>query len=268
MAGRKNEMDFDDLAKYFYEAVALESANATNELQTDNVLNCKLAEPIYGRICTTMDLGEPDKLSFIPGRKTAFVFGPETITNALLSRKPYDMLQHLGYLPEYIYRKVCQENRSFWLVLFRPEKIKVVRASWGGVVDFTKAYYPKAQNTLLQHLEEIKQHNVEFYEKQAGFKFIEAIKEPPDEMYMSYDKYVSLKKPVKTWQTRLFFYCELRLFELFKGDGYTQNDCGITGEKEYMCPNVEISKLGKGNYVILPMHVDVPNDVKKRFQDK
>ncbi|XP_077983501.1 uncharacterized protein LOC144438313 [Glandiceps talaboti] len=251
-------MSFDSLVQIFTKSLQSGTAGLDNNIPT-------LADEVYGRICTTMDTEMPNKLSFIPGRKTAFVFGPETITNSLLSREPYHMLTQLGYLPEYIHLKVCKENRSFWLVLFLPQNITVVPATWDGVLNLVKTYYPKAEETIREHLPEIKIQSVEFYEEQAGMKFIDAIKEPPDDNYMSYDKYVSLEKPVKSWQTRLFLYCELRLLELFQGNGYTKFEDGTKGEKEFICPNIEIKEFGENNYVILPMKIVVPDEIKLKY---
>ena len=63
-----------------------------------------LEKPIYGRVCTNTTA----KLAAAPGRKTAFVFGPETlVSKAFVTKSPYELLLHLGFLPEYIHLKVC-----------------------------------------------------------------------------------------------------------------------------------------------------------------
>ncbi len=62
-----------------------------------------LDKPVYGRICTNTTT----KLAAAPGRKTAFVFGPETlVSEVFLTKSPYEILLHLGFLPEYIHLKV------------------------------------------------------------------------------------------------------------------------------------------------------------------
>ena len=62
-----------------------------------------LQTPVYGRVCTNTT----SKLAAAPGRKTAFVFGPETfLSEAFFNKTPYELLLHLGFLPEYIHMKV------------------------------------------------------------------------------------------------------------------------------------------------------------------
>lgn len=73
---------------------------------------------IFGRICSTPSRCQnPQNLSYIPGRETAFVFGPETVRTLLLQKKPYDILLELGMLPEGIHDKVITTYKYF--IIFR-----------------------------------------------------------------------------------------------------------------------------------------------------
>ena len=86
---------------------------------------------------------------------------------------------------------------------------------------------------------------------------------------MSYARFCTLPKPQKDWETRLFLYCELRIFELFSGDGHTWSESGVKGEKEYLCPNYCFAKdLGPENYIIVPLNVQVPPAVREKFDDR
>lgn len=69
---------------------------------------------VFGRICSTPSRCQnPQNLSYIPGRETAFVFGPETVRTLLLHKKPYEILLELGMLPEGIHDKVILPQLNY-----------------------------------------------------------------------------------------------------------------------------------------------------------
>ncbi|XP_033107763.1 uncharacterized protein LOC117109504 [Anneissia japonica] len=220
--------------------------------------------PIYGRICTTSSADDmPVKLSDQPNRKTAFVFGPETVCSTLLQYQPYEMLIHLGFLPEYIEMKVKLHKKAFWVVLLYPESLPqstpILPATWDGVLKFVQSSYPDAFQIVKQHLYVMKNNPVEFFEAQAGLKFIDVLHDPEGPNFMSYSRFRRLPPPQLEWETRLFLYCEVRIFELFTGNGFTKTANGLKGEREYICENYDLQKLGEGNYVAVPLTVHIPS---------
>lgn len=146
------------------------------------------------------------------------------------------------------------------IVLFKlSEKVKdkfdVLLATWDGVMKLVEKYYHLAADDCRRHLEVMKSKSCEEFEEEAGFKFLDAKINssngkniPP---HYSYEYYCSLpdKANRKAWQTRLFLYCELRLFELFTGNGRTLSISGkdggssLSGPLEYISPNVSLLYL-------------------------
>ena len=63
-------------------------------------------DAVYGRICNTEGCSPPTVLSDTPGRKTVFVFGPDSIDSIILKQNTYECLQSLGFDQEYIYHEV------------------------------------------------------------------------------------------------------------------------------------------------------------------
>lgn len=61
---------------------------------------------IFGRICNTADPSPPRLLSSSPGRRTVFVFGPDSINSIILQQNAYNCLCSLGFDHEYIYHEV------------------------------------------------------------------------------------------------------------------------------------------------------------------
>ncbi|XP_072014417.1 uncharacterized protein [Amphiura filiformis] len=228
-----------------------------------------LEKPIYGRICTNTT----SKLAAAPGRKTAFVFGPETLVSEIfMTKSPYEILLHLGFLPEYIHLKACVQKANYWIILFSPKQgpnqVPVLPATWDGLKEFISKCYPKACSSIQNHWTAIQTKPVEYFEEQAGFKFIQAVSDPSKPLYMSYEKFISLPTPQKEWEARCFLYCELRIFELFSGDGVTKNTDGTDGEREYICLNYDKEQLGEGNFVAIPLEIDVPDNVKEEFKSE
>lgn len=98
------------------------------------------------------------------------------------------------------------------------------------------------------HIQTLKEKDLEYFERQAGFKFLDSKKKKgmkkTDPPHFGYEHFTSLPKPRTSWQVRAFLYCELRLLKLYSGDGYTTNESGKgTRLLEYLCPNVHIHHL-------------------------
>jgi len=75
-------------------------------------------------------------------------------------------------------------------------------------------------------------------EKQAGFKFFDLLRADTDPRYIRYKNWLTLSEVQKTLVNfRLLLYLEVRVFELFSGDGYTYNKEGVRGDKEYLTIN-------------------------------
>ena len=118
-------------------------------------------------------------------------------------------------------------------------------ATWEGVLDLVKLCYPLAASDMEQHLDELQNTPFEDFEKAAGFRFIDTHHSadsngPPA---YKYAKYCALPAPRKTWQTRLFLYCELHLLELYTGDGRTHSDGQSVRHEEYLCRDVSLEAL-------------------------
>lgn len=167
-----------------------------------------------------------------------------------------------------------QKKSQCYLVLFKLHeealsKFDVYPATWDGIEEMIEKNYPLALQDYKRHLVVLKTTNFEEFEKQAGFKFIESKKAleggPPLYNYEYYCKLPNLGS-CNAWQTRLFLYCELRLFELFTGNGRTisvdaqKGSSDTTGLLEYICPNISIQDLQSlGNTAVIPLQCVLPD---------
>ena len=167
---------------------------------------------------------------------------------------------------------MVEKKYTIWLALFKSSVFSneggslLVPATWEGVGELLRVHYPEAHTDFKQHLPELRGKEFKYFEKQAGFSFLEARKNqdstdpntyPP---FYTYDYYRSLAKPRSCWQVRAFLYCELRLLELFTGDGVTSHPHSCTaGLNEYLCPNLAIAECNPKDIALLPLTVVFPS---------
>ena len=175
--------------------------------------------------------------------------------------------------------QLVEKKYTFWLLLFKlsacltpnSQEPLLVPATWDGITGIVRSVYPKVHSDLTQHLDTLKETPFERFEEEAGFEFLQSIKNeressPDVAPFYSYDKYCSLLVPRKAWQVRLFLYCEMRLLKLFRGDGCTVSASakGSTGCLEYLCPNIRIADLDSRHSELIPMSVFIPSQGSDR----
>ena len=167
-------------------------------------------------------------------------------------------------------------KHTSWLVLYTPSVFPLTNepdndgafpttpATWDGVIQVVKRLYPAALDDVTSNLSQLQTRDLDSFQTEAGFAFYDAKKNdkgqfPDAPPYFSYAYFCSLSKPRTVWQVRAFLYCEMRLLKLFKGDGYTWMEGVGRGRREYIAPNIPLSKLDPKQSVIIPMTVKVPN---------
>ena len=170
-----------------------------------------------------------------------------------------------------LFLQLVERKCQYWLLLFQPtEELRdlFVLATWDGVAHIVHSMYPNVYPDLMQHLSTLKNTPFEDFEKEAGFTFLECRRnisgtfadKPP---YYNYDFYCTLPKPRTALQVRLFLYCEIRLLEMFRGDGYastTEPAADSVPSLEYLCPNLRLSEFDEEHLAVLPMmHVCIPD---------
>ena len=185
---------------------------------------------------------------------------------------PYRQFYHT-HMPQVVVLK-----QTSWLVLYTPTAFRhanrlddnirdfpaTTPATWDGVIQLTRHIFPEALDDVLSNLNQLQTRDVDSFQEEAGFNFYDAKKNesgqfPEAPPYFSYAHFCSLPKPRRAWQVRAFLYCEMRLLKLFKGDGYMWTEEGVRGQKEYLVPNVPLSKLDPACSAIVPMRVEVPD---------
>lgn len=230
---------------------------------------------LFGRICSgnPQNPNEPiQKLSFTQ-RETIFLFGEDSLKCIGDENcTAWEFLKKLGFQDYYIYNDIMIEKTPQKLVLFLmedPQNINfpILPASWEGVKEFLQICYPDVINDFEKFYPELTSKKYEEFETDAGFAFFSALKSKDSKEPYSYQKYLSSSRSL--WEFRCFLYCELRLLELFAGDGFTtiQDAEGIQSLQEYLAKNIEIEKIKEFADVIqVHLDVQVPDEIIQRYK--
>src|SRR3990167_10193972 len=234
----------------------------------ENVLPSCFAGMV-GRITSGHKNNDPPEIVGLgsSSRKVTFLFGEDTIEHSFLNAKnTWELLLDLGIQSNFILHDIIIERLPIKLVFFRLDPAKgekILPATWDGVEAFIAAHYPSVYEDFTQFKQDLMTTEYEEFEKQAGFPFIHALKQSLNYPCYTHDYYTNLPAPKTLWQFRCFLYCELRLLELFKGDGYTINAQTGVRLKEYFSRNYTIDQLKQLGEVVIE-DVDILNHVPQQ----
>ena len=129
-------------------------------------------------------------------------------------------------------------------------------ATWDGVETLLAANYPEVWPKIKDHYKTIQSMTIEQMEKMAGYDMNEAnlagrdpkTGESPNEHYMSLQRLMKIDSPTLV-QTRQFLWDEISLRKLYGGDGYTYDDNGNRGNKEYLSRNTTLDSIAGATLV-------------------
>eukprot|EP01040_Poterioochromonas_malhamensis_P008300 gene8300-8977_t len=232
-----------------------------------------LKTSVYGRWTATRpnESGEAlQALSNTPGRRSAFIFGPDSLLR-LLQLPPYEFLLTLGLGSDYLW--FIQKKRKFpsLMILFDPQTdVACSSCDWEGIAQFISTVYPEASEEVNRHLPALKACHVKEIEEMGGVSFAECLlfaENNPD--FLSFPQFLRLPRPTSLAEVRLFLYCELRLLIEFSGTGMMPPPA--LG-KEYIVPNFQFSQIQHRVDVIpyefrIPTAVCQQNEMKARLKE-
>ena len=192
-------------------------------------------------------------------RSFAFVSAEDGIYDMSQKRNDTDKCLFVGFDTNWI-RNQCNKNRKFRLLLFPKyaDNYQAIWCKWDNIFDlFKRKYYDQIYIRIKPFINDLKTKSFAEITKDIDFKFSDVEENgPSDPNYMSFDKFTSMPiNEVSLVDVRLFLYCWLHFNELFDGDGYTQDENGDKGCKEYIIPNIKLDDIN--NLHIIPLDVNV-----------
>jgi len=190
----------------------------------------EIKEVFFGRILRGKRKNDFSTMTLNPDRKIVFYVDSKGLEK-MVGISNVDRLLKIGYPKKYIKQKVL-EGYKFKLVVFNGSET-VKNATWDNVVSMVEDIY--GHNEISKKL----RNNIDTLK----------------EMYSLYSApyAYNLIKGVggELWEVRKFLEKELNLNILFKGDGFTYNEKGVSGMREYISPNVKLSGLKEARLIDL-----------------
>jgi hypothetical protein len=174
------------------------------------------------------------RLSDDPNRKVVMLTDSEGL-QSLLGKNGYDMLITIGHHPDHI-AKCLSEGKSYKIVVFPASS--ALEGTWDGVIRLGSQVYPDVAPFLKKYRPEFARLPFSVIEQMAGYKF----KDADDPRFMSHENF-NKRQSKGLAAVRALLYHTLHLRELFRGDGYTYDEKGNRGVREYLLPNVEVTSI-------------------------
>lgn len=175
-----------------------------------------------------------------------FVMGPEDI-KTLHGKKHKEFLLSIGYTEDWLNKKHAR-GLVFYFVVFRDSvcidelKINPWPGTWEGVFSLIQYHSEECAKKLKPHWEEIK--DVEC--KQDGP--IDIVNPADHKTISSFEEFAKHDVLCDPIIGRRFLRHTIKCTYLYRGDGYTYNEKGERGIKEYLFKRVSLDELkGKNN---------------------
>lgn len=204
---------------------------------------------IAGRVLKGQTERDFRRLSDDPERPLVFLLDGDGL-RSFLGLSPREILERLGYLPEFVEAQL-QAGKTFRLAVF-PRPPDLVRGSWDQVLDLAGEIFPDALSNLLRHRAGLKATEfAEHVEASRGFPWQEVRNQGRSHPAWVGVTAMRAPEPPPLWKVRAFLFCELRLSALFAGDGFTRLPDGSPGLSEWVTRNRDLSELGE--VVMIPL---------------
>lgn len=196
---------------------------------------------VLGRILRGNTDDDFTMLSDAPLRTVVLLFGDDGF-ELMRNLSPYEQLRTIGYSREYIHELVT-EGHQFRLIAFPQEEANALPGTWENIVPLMKQVYPNlAHRVTAALIAECMSTPFAEFERTAGFSFSEVRRAGiGDPRYMTSERF--LDSAPTALNLRRFLYHSLHLRELYRGDGYTWQDTGIRGVREFFMKNMRIEDI-------------------------
>jgi hypothetical protein len=228
--------------------------NFEEKFKNGTAINQEIAG-LTGRIIRGKKTEDFETLTNDPKRKLVMLMGGDGLAS-ICGKKTLDALVLIGYTKDYIQHRVS-EGYQFKLVIFK-ESNNILLATWDNVLEMVGRVYGKdvaikVGNRLLDmknlHFSAIQDMNKSFDLEEI---YREGSSSP---RYMTAETFE--KSQGTAFDVRAFLYHAVHLSKLFSGDGYTYDEQGKRGLKEYIVPNKKLEDLG--THVVIDLDIDASN---------
>jgi hypothetical protein len=199
-------------------------------------------EGLVGRVLKGRVEEDFARLSHDEDRRVVYLMDPEGLAS-LVGLDADATLERIGYRPDYVTAKRAQGFR-FELVVFHARS-DVVPATWDHLPQLVEQAYPGLGAHVEAHLPILQTSSYpELVAASGGYPW-----HPVRDTGRGHPEFFAAaryaREHAEPWQTRAFLYCELRLTDLYSGDGYTRTPDGERGLAEWATANRALADLGE-----------------------
>ncbi len=215
-------------------------ARVANEIQSGR--SVRVGKNVYARILRGSSNSDFTSLSHDPGREIVMLMDSQGIASTFGLTGNISPLEKIGYTREYI-RELTLKGVKFKLLLMKGST-DIQSATWDNLRFYLEKVYGSEHMTVqLFHrfLPTLKKYS--FQQLQQQFR-------------LGIDGHAnsrSLTTNSDLWEFRSFLYNELRLTELYTGNGFTETPDGTPGLAEYFVINKPIRSDAIGSYEIIEL---------------
>ncbi|CAB9506314.1 expressed unknown protein [Seminavis robusta] len=200
------------------------------------------------------ELGHFDYLSR-PSQIYPFVIGSESL-GLCAGKTSLEILRLIGFDDKYIQNEL-KNGAEFRMVLFAAdETFQMVSPTWDNLLALTYAESMEAGKRLEKHLPVLKPKPFDELVAETGIDFDYL----PGDMHRSVNtihKYAALPDECDTVaHARAFLSATWKCTRLFQGDGYTMDELGNRGVREFICPRRKVTDI-QHVWINLPLDLGV-----------
>ena len=227
------------------EFVKLWQSGACDEAAQEKLVNILNGCELSGRMIHYFDKKQPDALSDKEWQRLAWTFGPDALSG-FLGKNAREICVQLGFAEEWLIHQIAK-GKKFKLSIFPSKEVDGKCATWDGLAYLLENHYSEVWPKISPHLSRIQETSFVDLKEEAGYDMWEANKagrrqgaidtegESDDPNYISMQRL--LVREGTCVEVRQFLWDEIGLNKLFTGKGYTEDEQGNVGPKEYLAMN-------------------------------
>ena len=206
---------------------------------------------IFGRVIKGTSLEDFKILSPDTQRRIVLALDAEGL-HGLLGLSGWEILMRIGHGPDRVRERLAAEH-VFKLAVF-PSHV-VTLGTWDNMLDMVMVEYPRIAELVDAQREALKATPYAQIERMAVEPFYVSNRVgEASPLYMTEKRLLQTDGSLTA--VRAFLYHIVHLYELYSGDGWTYDEEGNRGTKEFMVPNLQLSELGQ--YRLLDLKVVPP----------
>jgi hypothetical protein len=210
----------------------------------------------FARVIMTNDLEEKTPSWICSANQPfPFIMGPETVTQ-MRGKSPIEIMEFIGYERSFVKEKLTQGYR-FYIVFFSGfyqhaemvagiSKREPLEATWLNVLSLIKEVSPVCGEKCEMVYGIVQSTNYDQFEYDIERLSPEVYRE-----VCSFEAFASTLLPITPTLIRAFIRHTMKCTRLYSGDGYSYDEKGRRGAKEYLIPRVPISSLVDASEVFL-----------------